>query len=182
MTEVTVVQTKPYEGQKPGTSGLRKKTTVFQQENYLANFVQATFNALPVEKVKGSTLVVGGDGRFYCKDAAQIIIRMAAANGVARFVYIVSFVRNIIASFVYLSRVWVGQNALISTPAVSCIVRERVAYGAFILTASHNPGGMSSFVTVPDATWPLHCIKKCDVMDCKIPYQIRWLCYSGSLG
>ncbi|CAM6117754.1 unnamed protein product [Calypogeia fissa] len=125
--KVVEVATKPYDGQKPGTSGLRKKVTVFQQEHYLANFVQATFNALPASKVSGSTIVVSGDGRYYSKEAIQIIIEIAAANGV--------------------KRVWVGQDGLLSTPAVSAIVRDRVgaagekAYGAFILTASHNPGG-----------------------------------------
>ncbi|XP_020090095.1 phosphoglucomutase, cytoplasmic 1 [Ananas comosus] len=120
-------ETKPIEGQKPGTSGLRKKVTVFKQPNYLQNFVQSTFNALSVEKVKGATIVVSGDGRYYSKDAIQIITKMAAANGVRR--------------------IWVGQNGLLSTPAVSCVIRERVgadgskATGAFILTASHNPGG-----------------------------------------
>eukprot|EP00270_Netrium_digitus_P009834 TRINITY_DN3014_c0_g1_i2.p1 TRINITY_DN3014_c0_g1~~TRINITY_DN3014_c0_g1_i2.p1 ORF type:complete len:586 (+),score=191.25 TRINITY_DN3014_c0_g1_i2:99-1856(+) len=119
--------TKPFDGQKPGTSGLRKKVTVFQQENYLANFVQATFDALPAEKLRGSTLVVSGDGRFYSKEAVQIITRLSAGNGVRRL--------------------WVGQNSLLSTPAVSAVIRERTgqqgekAYGAFILTASHNPGG-----------------------------------------
>ncbi|KAL8227607.1 hypothetical protein R6Q57_015191 [Mikania cordata] len=125
--KVNLVNTSPIEGQKPGTSGLRKKVKVFTQPHYLQNFVQSTFNALSAEKVKGSTLVVSGDGRYYSKDAIQIIIKMAAANGVGR--------------------VWVGQNGLLSTPAVSAVVRERVgadgskANGAFILTASHNPGG-----------------------------------------
>jgi phosphoglucomutase len=125
--KVVTQNTKPFDGQKPGTSGLRKKVTVFQQEHYLHNFVQATFNALPSDKVKGSTIVVSGDGRYWSKDAVQIIIKIAAANGV--------------------KKVWVGQNGLLSTPAVSCIIRDRVgpdgekAYGAFILTASHNPGG-----------------------------------------
>ncbi|CAN6478162.1 unnamed protein product [Victoria cruziana] len=120
-------ETTPFDGQKPGTSGLRKKVTVFQQPNYLHNFVQATFNALPDDKVKGASIVVSGDGRYFSKDAIQIIIKMAAANGVRR--------------------VWVGQNGLLSTPAVSAVIRERVgaddskASGAFILTASHNPGG-----------------------------------------
>ncbi|KAK9790311.1 hypothetical protein WJX73_001398 [Symbiochloris irregularis] len=121
---VKVVETKPFEGQKPGTSGLRKKVTDFQKEHYLANFVQSTFDALPAEDLKGSTLVVSGDGRFYSKDAIQIIVRMAAASGVGK--------------------VWVGQGGLLSTPAVSNIIRSRSggeAYGGFILTASHNPGG-----------------------------------------
>ncbi|KAF3432148.1 hypothetical protein FNV43_RR26887 [Rhamnella rubrinervis] len=124
---VSKVETKPIDGQKPGTSGLRKKVKVFTQPNYLHNFVQATFNALSADKVRGATLVVSGDGRYYSKDAIQIITKMAAANGVRR--------------------IWVGQNGLLSTPAVSAVIRERVgvdgskASGAFILTASHNPGG-----------------------------------------
>ena len=123
----SVVDTLPYKDQKPGTSGLRKKVTVFQQPNYLANFVQATIDSLPQSEVKGATLVVGGDGRYFCKEAAQIIIKLAAGNGYAK--------------------VWVGHNALLSTPAVSAIVRNRrgangeISSGAFILTASHNPGG-----------------------------------------
>ncbi|KAK6931612.1 Alpha-D-phosphohexomutase, alpha/beta/alpha domain II [Dillenia turbinata] len=125
--KVSRVETTPFDGQKPGTSGLRKKVKVFVQLHYLQNFVQSTFNALTAEKVRGATLVVSGDGRYFSKDAIQIIIKMAAANGVRR--------------------VWVGQNGLLSTPAVSAVIRERVgadgskATGAFILTASHNPGG-----------------------------------------
>lgn len=120
-------ETSPFDGQKPGTSGLRKKVTVFKQPNYLENFVQSTFNALSADKVKGATLVVSGDGRYFSKDAIQIIIKMAAANGVRR--------------------VWVGKDGLMSTPCVSAVIRERVGAdgskgtGAFILTASHNPGG-----------------------------------------
>uniref|UniRef100_A0A5B6YHT9 phosphoglucomutase (alpha-D-glucose-1,6-bisphosphate-dependent) n=1 Tax=Davidia involucrata TaxID=16924 RepID=A0A5B6YHT9_DAVIN len=127
MFKVSRVQTTPIDGQKPGTSGLRKKVKVFKQPNYLQNFVQSTFNALSADKVRGATLVVSGDGRYFSKDAIQMIIKMAAANGVRR--------------------VWVGQNGLLSTPAVSAVVRERIgsdgskASGAFILTASHNPGG-----------------------------------------
>ncbi|XP_043695537.1 phosphoglucomutase, cytoplasmic [Telopea speciosissima] len=125
--KVSRVETTPIDGQKPGTSGLRKKVKVFKQPNYLHNFVQSTFNALPPQKVKGATLVVSGDGRYFSKDAIQIIIKMAAANGVRR--------------------VWIGQNGLLSTPAVSAVIRERIgadgskATGSFILTASHNPGG-----------------------------------------
>ncbi|KAB5544854.1 hypothetical protein DKX38_012966 [Salix brachista] len=131
---VSRVETTPFGDQKPGTSGLRKKVKVFKQPNYLHNFVQATFNALTPPKVRGATLVVSGDGRYFSKDAIQIITKMAAGNGVRR--------------------VWVGQNGLLSTPAVSAAIRERVgldvsnqlvfgskATGAFILTASHNPGG-----------------------------------------
>lgn len=124
---VSGVETTPFDGQKPGTSGLRKKVKVFKQPNYLQNFVQSTFNALTPQNVRGATLVVSGDGRYFSKDAIQIITKMAAGNG--------------------LRRVWVGQNGLLSTPAVSAVIRERVgvdgskATGAFILTASHNPGG-----------------------------------------
>jgi len=122
------VKTSPFEGQKPGTSGLRKKTKVVMKEHYLNNFVQATFDALKETGVNVSegTLVVGGDGRYFNPEAIQMIIQMGVANGVKRF--------------------WVGQDGLLSTPAVSAIIRERgpvwqKAFGAFILTASHNPGG-----------------------------------------
>ncbi|XP_078170661.1 phosphoglucomutase, cytoplasmic 2-like [Carex rostrata] len=124
---VTSKQTNPFEGQKPGTSGLRKKVTVFQQPNYLHNFVQSTFYALSVDRVHGATLVVSGDGRYFSKEAIQIIIKMAAGN--------------------HVRRVWVAQNGLLSTPAVSAVIRERVGHdgakatGSFILTASHNAGG-----------------------------------------
>nr|AFK46078.1 unknown [Lotus japonicus] len=127
LLNVSRIDTTPIDGQKPGTSGLRKKVKVFVQPHYLENFVQAIFNALTAEKVRGATLVVSDDGRYYSKEAIQIITKMSAANGVRR--------------------VWVGQNGLLSTPAVSAVIRERVgadgskATGAFILTASHNPGG-----------------------------------------
>lgn len=122
---MSIVPTTPFKDQKPGTSGLRKKVTVFQQPNYLANFVQATFNVLRASS-EGvpDVLVVGGDGRYFGKDACQLIVKIAGANGV--------------------KRVWIGENGLLSTPAVSAIVRNReggIAKGAFILTASHNPGG-----------------------------------------
>ncbi|RHY01590.1 hypothetical protein DYB36_003132 [Aphanomyces astaci] len=123
---VSAVATTPIDGQKPGTSGLRKKTKVFMQPNYLNNFVQATFDALPAKDLLQGTLVVSGDGRFYNKEAIQTIIKMAVASGV--------------------DRIWIGQNGLLSPPAVSAVIREReggaVAFGAFILTASHNPGGI----------------------------------------
>ncbi|XP_057960782.1 phosphoglucomutase, cytoplasmic [Malania oleifera] len=127
MFKVSRVETTPIDGQKPGTSGLRKKVKVFLQPNYLHNFVQSTFNALSADKIRGATIVVSGDGRYFSKDAIQIIVKMSAANGVRG--------------------VWIGQNGLLSTPAVSAVIRERVgqdgskASGAFILTASHNPGG-----------------------------------------
>lgn len=114
------VPTAPFEGQKPGTSGLRKKTTIFQQPHYTENFVQSTFAALGMD-VKGSTLIVGGDGRFFMKNAIDIIIKMAAANGVRKLI--------------------IGKDGLFSTPAVSCVIRKRQATGGIILTASHNPGG-----------------------------------------
>ena len=116
---VVVRQTKSFAGQKPGTSGLRKKVTVFQQPNYLENFVQSIFDAL--EGVKGQTLVLGGDGRFFNREAIQTILRMAAANG--------------------FGRVLVGQNGILSTPAASCVIRKHKAFGGIILSASHNPGG-----------------------------------------
>lgn len=122
--KVIEISTKPYEGQKPGTSGLRKKVKVFQQENYLANFVQSAFNALPKETYEGKTLLVSGDGRYYNREAVKIIAEIAAGNGVARL--------------------FVGQNGWMSTPAASCVIRERengVCIGGFLLTASHNPGG-----------------------------------------
>jgi len=125
---VTPVKTKSIEGQKPGTSGLRKKTKVFQTPNYLENFVQSTFDAIVAAgtDITTGTLLIGGDGRFFNNEAIQIITKMAVANGV--------------------TRVWIGENGLLSTPAVSCIIRERgpayqKAFGSFILTASHNPGG-----------------------------------------
>lgn len=84
LLEVTEIPTTPFDGQKPGTSGLRKKTTVFQQPKYLANFVQSIFAVLPPAEVSGSTIVVSGDGRYWTQDAVQIIVKIAAAHGVAR--------------------------------------------------------------------------------------------------
>ena len=115
------VATKPYDGQKPGTSGLRKKVIEFQQPHYLENFVQAVFDSLDANSV-GSTLVVGGDGRYHNKTAVKVIIKMAAAHG--------------------FKRVIVGQDGILSTPAVSCVIRKNKAYGGIILSASHNPAGV----------------------------------------
>ena len=115
----TTIATSPFEGQRPGTSGLRKKVTVFQTPGYLENFVQAVFDTQPA--LRGGTLVLGGDGRYYNREAVQVILRLAAANGVARTV--------------------VGQNGWLSTPAASCVIRKRGAQGGLILSASHNPGG-----------------------------------------
>ncbi len=111
--------TTPFEGQKPGTSGLRKKVPVFQQPNYAENFIQSVFDAVPREP--GSTLVIGGDGRFHNRVVIQQAIRMAAANGYGR--------------------VLVGQGGILSTPAASNLIRKYGASGGLILSASHNPGG-----------------------------------------
>eukprot|EP00929_Paragymnodinium_shiwhaense_P068561 TRINITY_DN344_c0_g4_i1.p1 TRINITY_DN344_c0_g4~~TRINITY_DN344_c0_g4_i1.p1 ORF type:complete len:641 (-),score=212.41 TRINITY_DN344_c0_g4_i1:413-2335(-) len=125
---VNTVTTTPIEGQKPGTSGLRKKTKTFMEGTYLHNYVQSVFNALyecnvPVE---GGTLVVSGDGRYWNPEAIQIIIKMAFANGVGK--------------------VWCGTGGLLSTPATSAVIRCRgagfVPFGGFICSASHNPGGI----------------------------------------
>ncbi|HEX3952984.1 MAG TPA: alpha-D-glucose phosphate-specific phosphoglucomutase [Stellaceae bacterium] len=114
----------PFLDQRPGTSGLRKKVAVFRQPGYVEAFVQSLLNALPEavgESAAGKVLVLGGDGRFFNRDAAQIILRMMAANGVAR--------------------VLVGQGGLLSTPAASAVIRQYGAFGGIILSASHNPGG-----------------------------------------
>ncbi|EFH42136.1 hypothetical protein ARALYDRAFT_495247 [Arabidopsis lyrata subsp. lyrata] len=113
--EIKSLPTKPIEGQKTGTSGLRKKVKVFMEENYLANWIQALFNSLPLEDYKHATLVLGGDGRYFNKEASQIIIKIAAGNGVGQIL--------------------VGKEGILSTPAVSA------ANGGFIMSASHNPGG-----------------------------------------
>ncbi len=116
---ILTVATTPFEGQKPGTSGLRKKVPVFQQKNYVENFIQSIFDSL--EGFAGQTLVIGGDGRYYNPQVVQIAIRMAAANG--------------------FGRVMVGRGGLLSTPAASNIIRKYRAFGGIILSASHNPGG-----------------------------------------
>ena len=114
-----MINTSPYKDQKPGTSGLRKKVTVFQQANYLENFVQSIFHV--ASELKNNLLILGGDGRYYNTRAIQTILKMAAANGV--------------------KHVMVGQHGLLSTPAVSCLIRKYKAAGGIILSASHNPGG-----------------------------------------
>lgn len=113
------VATKPFDDQKPGTSGLRKKVPVFQQPNYAENFIQSVFDAL--EGYEGKTLVIGGDGRYYNREVIQIALKMAAANG--------------------FGRVLVGQGGILSTPAASHLIRKYGAFGGLILSASHNPGG-----------------------------------------
>jgi len=117
---IQTISTQPFLDQQPGTSGLRKKVSVFQQPHYLENFVQSIFDSL--KGFEGKTLVVGGDGRYYNKIAVQIILKMAAANG--------------------FGRVLVGRNGILSTPATSCIIRKNQAFGGIILSASHNPGGV----------------------------------------
>jgi phosphoglucomutase len=119
MLQINTLATTPYPDQLPGTSGLRKKVDVFRQENYLQNFVQSIFNV--ATGLKGGLLIVGGDGRYYNRQAIQVILKMAAAHGVGQ--------------------VMVGQNGLLSTPAVSCLIRKYRAAGGIILSASHNPGG-----------------------------------------
>ena len=121
MSDMTIitVPTKPISGQKPGTSGLRKKVKVFSQPAYLENYVQAIFDTLNGQQ--GETLVLGGDGRFYNDVAIQTILRMAAAAG--------------------FGQVLVGQHGILSTPAASAVIRKQRAFGGLILSASHNPGG-----------------------------------------
>ncbi len=124
--QTLTIATKPIDGQRPGTSGLRKKTHVFMGPHYLENYVQSIFDG--IGGVAGKTLVLGGDGRYFNDRAAQVILRMAAANGAARII--------------------VGQGALLSTPAASNLIRKRGTDGGLILSASHNPGG-------PDADFGL---------------------------
>jgi phosphoglucomutase len=122
---MNTIQTTPFTDQRPGTSGLRKKTRVFMQPNYLENFVQSVFDAVRAETGADfhyETLVVGGDGRYFNREAIQTILRMAAANG--------------------FGSVLVGRGGILSTPAVSAVIRQRGALGALVLSASHNPGGI----------------------------------------
>ncbi|MBW4470389.1 MAG: alpha-D-glucose phosphate-specific phosphoglucomutase [Stenomitos rutilans HA7619-LM2] len=116
---IQTITTTPFLDQKPGTSGLRKKVPTFQQPHYLENFVQSIFDSL--EGFQRQTLVVGGDGRYYNREAIQIILKMAVANG--------------------FGQVLVGQGGILSTPAASCVIRKNHAFGGIILSASHNPGG-----------------------------------------
>ncbi|UCB55738.1 MAG: alpha-D-glucose phosphate-specific phosphoglucomutase [Thiotrichales bacterium] len=117
--KVTTIPTSPFDDQRPGTSGLRKKVKVFRTPHYLENFVQSIFDAL--EDCEGKTLVLGGDGRYYNREALQIILKMAAASG--------------------FGKVMVGRGGILSTPAASCVIRKYQTFGGIILSASHNPGG-----------------------------------------
>ncbi|WP_341214155.1 alpha-D-glucose phosphate-specific phosphoglucomutase [uncultured Limimaricola sp.] len=125
MQQITV-NTKPIQGQKPGTSGLRKKTRTFMEPHFLENYVQSIFDG--IGGIEGKSLVVGGDGRYFNDRASQVILRMAAANGAKRVI--------------------IGQDAILSTPAASHLIRKRGTDGGLILSASHNPGG-------PDADFGL---------------------------
>src|ERR1700755_2253687 len=111
----TTISTTPFQDQKPGTSGLRKRTKAFMVPHYVENFVQSVIDAL--EGFKGKTLVIGGDGRYFNDTAIQTIIRIASANG--------------------FGKVMVGQNGILSTPATSHIIRHYKAFGGFLLSASH---------------------------------------------
>lgn len=117
--QIKTIVTQPFDDQKPGTSGLRKKVTTFQQTNYLENFVQGIFDCL--DDFTGKTLILGGDGRYFNRQAIQTIIKMAAANGFGELI--------------------IGQSGLLSTPAASHLIRKNHALGGIILSASHNPGG-----------------------------------------
>ena len=117
--DIRTITTQPFQDQKPGTSGLRKKVPVFQQPHYLENFVQSIFDSIAAPS--GATLALGGDGRYYNREAIQIILKMAAANG--------------------FGKVLVGRGGILSTPAASCVIRKYQTFGGIILSASHNPGG-----------------------------------------
>lgn len=116
---IKTIATTPYDDQKPGTSGLRKRVAHFQQPNYVENFIQSLFDSLPGKD--GQTLVIGGDGRYFNDTVIQIAIRMAAANGFGRVI--------------------VGQGGILSTPGASHVIRHYEAFGGIVLSASHNPGG-----------------------------------------
>ncbi|ORZ17025.1 hypothetical protein BCR42DRAFT_374046 [Absidia repens] len=122
-TSIKTVSTQPFEGQKPGTSGLRKRVKIFQQPHYTENFIQAILDSIPKSEggAVGATLVVGGDGRYYLDEVLQVIVKLSAAAGVSKLI--------------------VGKDGIVSTPAVSHLIRQRKATGGILLTASHNPGG-----------------------------------------
>jgi phosphoglucomutase len=117
--QLRTISTTPYTDQKPGTSGLRKRVQAFRQPHYLENFVQSIFDTIAAPP--GATLVLGGDGRYYNREAIQVILKMAAVNG--------------------FGRVLLGRSGILSTPAASCVIRKYRTHGGIILSASHNPGG-----------------------------------------
>ncbi|KAG2190865.1 hypothetical protein INT46_001531 [Mucor plumbeus] len=123
MVNIQTISTEPFEGQKPGTSGLRKRVKVFQQKNYTENFIQAMLEAIPEADggAKNATIVVGGDGRYYSDEVLQVIVKCSLGQGVSKLI--------------------VGRNGIVSTPAASNIIRKHKATGGILLTASHNPGG-----------------------------------------
>ncbi|MBZ3873745.1 Phosphoglucomutase-like protein 5 [Sciurus carolinensis] len=120
---VLTVPTAPFEDQRPtGGGGLRRPTGLFEgQRNYLPNFIQSVLSSIDLRDRQGCTMVVGSDGRYFSRTATEIVVQMAAANGIGRLI--------------------IGQNGILSTPAVSCIIRKIKATGGIILTASHCPGG-----------------------------------------
>uniref|UniRef100_A0A671PMW3 Phosphoglucomutase-like protein 5 n=2 Tax=Sinocyclocheilus anshuiensis TaxID=1608454 RepID=A0A671PMW3_9TELE len=119
---ILTIQTTPFDDQRPGTNGLRKKTAVFEsKKNYLQNYIQSLLSSIDLRDRQGCTMVVGSDGRYFSRAATEVIVQMAAANGIGRLV--------------------IGHNGILSTPAVSCIIRKIKAIGGIILTASHSPGG-----------------------------------------
>lgn len=119
---ILTIQTTPFDDQRPGTNGLRKKTAVFESNNnYLQNYIQSVLSSIDLRDRQGCTMVVGSDGRYFSRAATEVIVQMAAANGIGRLV--------------------IGHNGILSTPAVSCIIRKIKAIGGIILTASHSPGG-----------------------------------------
>lgn len=117
--KIETISTHPFQDQKPGTSGLRKKVKHFKRPNYLENFVQSIFNSM--DEVEGSRLAVGGDGRYFNREAIHIILKMAAANGVSELI--------------------IGKSGILSTPAASHVIRKYKLDGGIVLSASHNPGG-----------------------------------------
>ncbi|CAL8280794.1 unnamed protein product [Lota lota] len=120
--KVLTVATAPYLDQWPGSEGLRRRVVVFQNHrHYLHNFLQSVFSCIDLRDRQGCTLVVGGDGRFFNRIAMEVVVQMAAANGVGRLI--------------------IGYHGIMSTPAISCAVRKYKAMGAIVLTASHHPGG-----------------------------------------
>ncbi|XP_050819669.1 phosphoglucomutase-1-like [Gopherus flavomarginatus] len=122
MVKIVTVLTQAYADQKPSTSGLCKRVWVFQDNvHYAENFIQSILATVPTAEWQEAVLVVGSDGQFYMTEAIQLIIRIAAANGIGRLV--------------------IGRNGILSTPAVSCIIRKIKVIGGIILTANHNPGG-----------------------------------------